>query len=320
MSGFPLTLPQRTPDPGPRQADPVVRLMAEVNRKFGFRVGDQLEKRVMRYARGLPPDALRQLLDKLERLPANAPEWLSFIEQLTVHETYFFREREQLLLLVERHLRPLIEQRRRNGQRELRLWSAACSTGEEVYSVAMLVVEELIRQGEARESDGEVRFVQPWRLTLMGSDIARPAIRHAEEAVYRAGLMSSFRDMPPRYQVYFDDVGSAGVPVAGVPSLSAPPQRRVKPSIRNLVRFQVHNLIQPTPALQGCDAVLCRNVLIYFDDAARNQAIERLIDALTPGGALLLGTTDYLSGNNRLVLERGTGSTFYRRVASGVAA
>lgn len=317
---IPLPSPQAgQSEPDARVASAVARLMADVNRKCGFRPGDQLEKRLIRLVRAMPADTVFAWVTSLERLHPSDPDWLGLVEQLTVHETYFFRERDQLALLMERHLGPLLAARRDRGRREITIWSAGCSTGEEAYSLAILVLEELVRLGEAEEMKGDtpdtsrgILFRQPWAITILGTDIARPAIQQAERGIYRCGAMSAFRDLPTAHLRFFEDLPPRQAPVL-LDGTNGGMLRRVRADVRALVRFQVHNLTDLRTPLPAADVILCRNVLIYLDDEARGRVIDRLVGALGRDGALLLGTTDMIRPDPSLVIERGEAASFLRR-------
>jgi chemotaxis protein methyltransferase CheR len=185
------------------------------------------------------------------------------VEALTTHETYFYREPQQLRAFSD-ELLPLL-QRRNARTRRLRVWSAGCSSGEEAYTVAMLLKASNLFEG--------------WDVEVYGTDISRRVLEAARRAEYGP---SSMRAIPPEaLQRFFVPVGS---------------RFRVREDVRAWVSFGQLNLLEPGAAqlLPPVDVVLCRNVMIYFDPAARKQVLRVFHDKLTPGGYLLLGHSENL--------------------------
>ncbi len=186
------------------------------------------------------------------------------IADLTVPETYFFRDPPHYEML-RREVLPAILRVRGPGE-TLEVWSAGCATGEEPYSLAMLLEQELL---------GE-------RSQVLGSDISVRALARARRAVYsRWSLRATTEAQQKRY---FEQVGR---------------EHRLAPRIRNKVRFQQHSLsatVYPRPATcaVGFDLILCRNVLIYFDPAAIVHVGQRLAGVLREDGWLMMGPSDPL--------------------------
>lgn len=184
-------------------------------------------------------------------------------ELLTTHETYFFREDYQLNAF-RRELLPLLAERAATRKR-LVFWSAGCSTGEEAYTIAMLVDASGLFDG--------------WEVRVAGTDLSRRCIGVAKKGIYQA---SAFRTTPREMrQAYFVET-DGGASVA--------------PQIRRMCTFYRGNLLDGADlhAYPRADAIFCRNVLIYLDAAGRRQVLVRLFDRLTPGGFLLLGHSESL--------------------------
>ncbi|WP_414640887.1 CheR family methyltransferase [Archangium sp.] len=200
------------------------------------------------------------------------------IEALTTHETYFFREPRQLKAFTDEVL-PKLERRNARTKR-LRIWSAGCSSGEEAYTVAMLIKES-------------GRF-EDWDVEVHGTDISRRVLATARQAEYGP---SALRATPPeKLARYFTQVG--------------PNRVRVRDDIRAWVSFGHNNLQEPDPSLlvSRTDAVFCRNVMIYFDTPARQRVLRLIYDKLVPGGYLMLGHSENLinlSADFELVHLRG---------------
>lgn len=186
------------------------------------------------------------------------------VDALVTNETYFFREDYQLKAFKDELLPELHGRLSAEGRRNLTVWSAGCSTGEEAYSVAILIEESGLFEG--------------WDVRVFGNDISRRVLAVARRATYGS---SSFRVMPERYESYFVETHDG---------------RQVAPHIRAMCHFGHLNLLdRDRAALIGrADVVFCRNVLIYFDDSARRQVIGSFYERLHPGGYLLLGHSESL--------------------------
>lgn len=203
----------------------------------------------------------------LKYSPASAEEWDEAAELLTTHETYFFREDYQLRAFRD-ELLPSFAERARQRKR-LHLWSAGCSTGEEAYTIAILVLES-----------GLFDVANGWDVRVYGSDLSKKCVAAARRGVYGP---TSFRSTPePLRDKWF-------VPAQGG-SFS------VGTAARSLCHFGQMNLLdeERTHLVGRCDAIFCRNVLLYFDADARKRVIAMFYDRLVPGGVLLLGHAESL--------------------------
>ncbi|ADO73368.1 CheR family methyltransferase [Stigmatella aurantiaca] len=186
------------------------------------------------------------------------------VEALTTHETYFFREMAQLNAFTE-ELLPLLQQRNASVRR-LRIWSAGCSTGEEAYTIAMLL----------RDS----RRFEGWDVEVYGTDISRRVLTTARRAEYGP---SSLRTTPPEM------VSRFFVPLAGN-------KVRVRDEVRAWVSFGHLNLLdeESYQLVPRMDVIFCRNVMIYFDLPARRRLLRIFNERLVPGGYLMLGHSENL--------------------------
>lgn len=210
-----------------------------------------------------------------------------FVASLTVGETHFFRNRPQFDAL-ERHVLPdLIK--RRLSKRRLRIWSAGCSSGEEPYSLAMLLDQTLPR-------------IDTWNISILGTDIDRGALKRANDGIYRPW---SFRDVPPDIRSrYFIPRGD---------------ESELVPRIRGMVNFEYLNLVDDVyPSLlnntNGIDLVVCRNVLIYFRPKVARFVIARLHRCMVDGAWLLMGhaePSEWLEG--RFSVHSFPGAAAYRK-------
>jgi chemotaxis protein methyltransferase CheR len=216
-------------------------------------------------------------------------EWDEAVDLLTTNETYFFREDRQLRAF-QQELLPMLQQQTR-GLRRLSIWSAGCSTGEEAYTIAILVHQSGLFFPRRRSSsavpwssspslggNSETEDPRAWDVRIYGSDISRRCVAAARRGVYGE---SSFRATS-------DDLRRAFFQ-------ERPDGWHVVDSVRQLCHFGQTNLLDDRSHVLGrADAIFCRNVLIYFDARARKTAIELLYERLNPGGVLLLGHSESL--------------------------
>ena len=185
------------------------------------------------------------------------------IDLLTTNETYFFRQEYQLRAFRDEVLPVLADVNQ--DRRRLNIWSAGCSTGEEVYTIAILVYESRLFDG--------------WDIRIVGSDISRRSVAAARRGSYQE---ASFRAMSEdRRRAYFVREGGSS---------------HIADFIKRNCHFGQLNLLDATSAaiVGAMDAVFCRNVLIYFDVRSRRRVIENLHDRLIPGGYLMLGHSESL--------------------------
>ena len=205
-------------------------------------------------------------------------EYQRMLDLLTTHETYFFREPRHLEHLAG----PVLQSLPR--ARAPRVWSAACSSGEEAYSIAMVLMDRL---GEA----------SPWE--VFGSDLSREVLVRARSGVYPGDRIDG---IPPDYLRRFcrRGAGSTGATL------------EVEPALRQRVRFAQVNLNDSLSAVGEFDVIFLRNVLIYFDAPSKQQIVARVVRQLRPGGWLFTGHSESLSGVRAdLRQER---PSIYRRV------
>ena len=193
--------------------------------------------------------------------PKSNEELSSVIDILTTNETYFFRESCQLKAFSEEIL-PEIKNRKDANAREknLSIWSAGCSTGEEPYTIAMLILE--------------TGLFRDWGIEIFGNDISQRVLQVARRGIY---TQTSFRSTDKSFiDKYFD-------PIEG--------KYKIKDEVKNMVRFGYLNLMDRNKMslLRNMDVVFCRNVLIYFDIESKKKVIQNFYDKLEEGGYLLLG-------------------------------
>jgi chemotaxis protein methyltransferase CheR len=284
----------------------VQKLARDVERVCGIEITGMMEAKLGRVLTTVALPELRSWVDRLHRLPADAPEWLSLVESLTVHETFFFRDPAQFELLRRNLLPELIAAAAREGTFRLRLWSAGCATGEEAYTLAIVALLALRDAGFAHDQpDGGIACAAPWRIEVLGSDISRVVLARAATATYTAEELGAFRHLPAELERFVPTLprrkGAGGADA-----------RSVHASVRRHVAFAPFNLMADAPPIAACDAVLCRNVLIYLTLPARAKALAALRRALRPGGYLMLGPTDALTDATGCETCWGEGAVAYR--------
>jgi chemotaxis protein methyltransferase CheR len=203
----------------------------------------------------------------LKYSPLGAEEWDEAAELLTTHETYFFREDYQLRAFQSEILPSLAKKERKRIQ----IWSAGCSTGEEAYTIAMLILDS-----------GLFEPLNDWEVRIHGSDLSKKCIAAARRGMYGA---ASFR-------VTSDEARGRWF----VPSIAEDGKSGVAASARSLCHFAQMNLLdaERTQLVGKCDVIFCRNVVLYFDGAARRRVIDMFYEQLVPGGVLLLGHAESL--------------------------
>ncbi len=284
-------------------------LMASIEYHTGITVSSAVERKLNKLFSGMPSATLWAWAKPLiEKGPLHT-EWAGLIEGLTVHETYLFRHPGQLKHLYDNALLPLVTERKRQSSPLIKIWSAASSSGEELYSVAVLLFEALLSIGEASVvSDGRVVPNPRWRLELLGTDLSKAVLTIAREGVYIDQTLGSFRNIPKQYWCYFEHQFEKDSRTAKV--------YQVVPAIRRCVQFRQFNLLNPVPALFQADVILCRNVLIYFDESAKSRARSMLISALNSGAYLVLGPTDTIGKCKELEALWGPSDVMYKKTGT----
>ncbi len=215
----------------------------------------------------LAPLARQSKLDSISgivsalRNGADRPLATAVIEAMTTNESSFFRDIEPFEILRKQLVPEMIELRK--GKRELSIWSAACSTGQEPYSLAMMLVDKFPQLRE-------------WKVNIVASDISRTVLDRAERGCFSQYEVN--RGLPaPMLMKYFTKEGA---------------EWRVCEQVRAMTSFHELNLIKRFPGCWRFDFVLMRNVLIYFDLATKQDILKRVRGALQTDGYLLLGAAE----------------------------
>ena len=225
-----------------------------------------LEKRLSRRLAALQLKSYREYFQFLKFNRKRDQELEEIMDLLTTNETYFFREAYQLSAFADEIIPELCRVKLAAGQpRRLRIWSAGCSSGEEPYTIAMLLLE--------------MHCLQGWQLEIIGTDISQRVLQQARRGIYGR---SAFRMTDDYYRLkYFEPLDGSF---------------RIADTVRQLVAISHLNLLDRTrmAMLGSFDLIFCRNVIIYFDQSAKKKVVESFHGALQGGGFLLLGHSESL--------------------------
>ncbi len=229
-------------------------------------------------------------------------ELAQLLENLTVNETSFFRNKAQLDLFQKYIFEDLLRRKQERRDYSLRIWSAGCSTGQEAYTLAMLMADGLayyyMRNPLPFDMPTPKPLIPPpWRVEILASDISYSVLRTGQEGIYTESQMASV-DYSYRLR-YFDKLGE---------------RYAVKKAVKELVHFDFHNL--KTEYLpQRNDIIFCRNVMMYFDEAEQKRLIDKFARCLNAEGHLFVGHAESLLGlTEKFAMVHRNSGTAYQRV------
>jgi chemotaxis protein methyltransferase CheR len=229
-------------------------------------------------------------------------ELAKLLENLTVNETSFFRHKAQLDLFQKSVLEDLFKHKSARREYSIRIWSAGSSTGQEAYTLAMLVTDALAYYYLRNPLPINVPVPKPlvpppWRLEVLASDISYSVLRTGQEGIYGENQMSTV-DYGYRLR-YFDKVGD---------------RYAIKKPLKEMVHFDFHNL--KTEYLpQRNDVIFCRNVMMYFDEAEQKRLGEKFYRCLNAGGYLFVGHAESLLGlSSKFQMVHKDSGTAYQRI------
>lgn len=225
-----------------------------------------IESRLMPVAKKLKFDSVEALTAELRRTESSQLK-NQIVEAMTINESFFFRDKTPFDNFENVMLPELLEAKK--AQKHIRIWSAAASTGQEAYSLSMIMKEHAAK-------------LEGWRVEIIGTDLCSEALEKA-----KSGLYSQFevqRGMPVKYLVKnFKQVGSMW---------------QMDPKIRSTVQFRQFNLLNSFNLLGRFDIIFCRNVLIYFDKDTKRDILARMVKQTNPACYLVMGASETLVGLN----------------------
>ncbi|WP_422004082.1 CheR family methyltransferase [Pyruvatibacter mobilis] len=222
-----------------------------------------LESRLTPIARKNNLGGISELVSAL-RMGSNEALAADVTEAMTTNESFFFRDKTPFDIFSDRILPHMMKTRA--GQRKLRVWSAAASTGQEIYSLAMLIDNNPATTG--------------WTFDLLGTDLSREVLERARQGMYTQFEVQ--RGLPIQLLMkYFTQVGETW---------------QIDAKIRRMAQFKENNLLEPLSHMGRFDIIFCRNVLIYFDQPTKKMILERMADMMPDDGCLLLGAAETVVG------------------------
>jgi chemotaxis protein methyltransferase CheR len=244
-----------------------------VHARFGIFLTDQKRSlvvgRLQKLVRELDLGSFEAYYEHVRR-DATGASLAELVNRISTNHTFFFREKEHFDYLLERVLPEICGRLREHGELDLRIWCAGCSSGEEAYTLAMLVQEYL---GPERGR---------WQAGLLATDISQKVLRVAMDGRYDADRVAQ---LPSKLQRHFVDVGDGML--------------QVRPELKKEITFRRFNLMNARfPFKRPFHVIFCRNVMIYFDQPSREALVQRFFDHTAPGGYLFIGHSESL-GRNR---------------------
>ncbi len=225
-----------------------------------------LSNRLRRRLRATGLSSFDAYFDTLASTDVSDPEWDAFLEEITTHETFLFRDPAQWDWFAESFL-PEIQAEARKGMRprRLRIWSAACSSGDEPVTMACCIADKMLT-------------VSDWQIEILATDIGAATLEKAQATTFGARAMRNVSEtLRRRWFVQ-----------------NAPERWAAKPHLRKWITFRQHNLLDPLPAAPF-DLIVVKNVLIYFDAASKQRVFDNVDRALKPGGLLMTGAAEGIS-------------------------
>ncbi len=207
----------------------------------------------------------------LLKSPRGSEELKYLMDEITTNETYFFRNVPQLAALENKLLPEIVEVKNKMGFRKLRIWSAASSSGEEAYTMAMILLEK------------RATLLKDWIIEIVGTDINETVIAQAKEGVYNA---YSVRNIPDLYKRKYIREDNGKFILA--------------PEVKKFVTFSKLNLYEDSKMIfmKSFDFIFCANVLIYFDTASKSKVVQHFYNNLQPYGYFFVGQSESLHGVN----------------------
>lgn len=199
-------------------------------------------------------------------------EFYNLVDSISTNLTSFFRESKHFDYLRKAFLPKLVAEQAKMSNRKIRVWSAGCSTGEEPYSIAITLQEELEKHSN-------------WNIKILASDVSTRVLDHARAGIYDAERVAPLTRA--QKQRFLEKVVQDGQKCS-----------KVADSLKKMIKFRYLNLMEPWPFKGLFDVIFCRNVMIYFDKPTQEKLVNRYYNYLTKGGLLFIGHSESLTSIN----------------------
>ncbi|MBI3753087.1 MAG: protein-glutamate O-methyltransferase CheR [Deltaproteobacteria bacterium] len=211
-------------------------------------------------------------------------ELLALLDALTINETSFYRNKPQLDLFQNIALPELLHRKRAKNDFSLKIWSAGCSTGQEPYTIAMILYDVMTD-------------IKGWKVNILASDLSLTVLESAQQGIYQKARIDGVDEYHIR-KYFIEKDGNF----------------HIKDELKRLVVFDFHNLMYDN-GFRDIDVVFCRNVLIYFDIQTQKEVIDKFHQYLTPNGYLFLGHTETLQGinDNFIFIHKDRGTVYQKK-------
>ena len=247
------------------------------------------EKRFDRRLQELKINSYRSYLNFLRGNSGGSKEFNSLVQEITINETSFFRNNSQFGAMIDIMIPEIMKIKQKNNFKELKIWCAGCSSGDEPYTAAIFLLDKLRNKFKG------------WKIKIIGTDIDISIIEVAKRGIYSD---YSLRNVPLRIRkLYFNKVNKN--------------RFSINEDVQNLVRFETSNLNDDFSMLflKGFDIIFCRNVLIYFNTQSKKRVLEHLHNNLLKFGYLFLGHSESLFGiTDKFKLVHFSGGIAYKKV------
>ncbi|MBI9016922.1 MAG: protein-glutamate O-methyltransferase [Phycisphaerae bacterium] len=202
----------------------------------------------------------------------NIHEFYNLVDSISTNLTSFFREKVHFDYIRQTFLPQLLQQKKTQGNNQIRIWSAGCSSGEEPYTIAITMAEELAGKGS-------------WDLKILASDVSTRILKTAQAGIYDS---SKIKPLSTQQRLKY----MTNIKVDGQIT------HQVRPELKSKISFRYLNLMESWPFKGPFDIIMCRNVMIYFDKPTQTKLVNRYYDCQAKGGLLCIGHSESLTNTN----------------------
>lgn len=289
----------------------IAKLLGLISNYSGLKETDPLTRKIQYILKGLTGPQLDQWVQSMQ-MDIHKTELTALVEDLNNHETYFFRDAAQMKALSDKILPALIQKKINKKDHTIKIWSAACSSGEETYTLAMMLLQTFINFKLSVElKEGFILPPHGWRIEVLGTDISRQVIRKAKEGQYERSDngLSSFRNFPEPYMRFFKMTKEYQDSLGNNKRVY-----QVNDVVKAFVKFDLFNLMSPLPPSNDFDLVLCRNLMIYLSEDAQRKAQTVIKRSLNPGGIFMLSAVDKLLEPTNVETYRDLSCVYYEKL------